>query len=71
MDRARYVEFTVFVLAYVAFANYAGTWILWALGWPAIHAVVLLEERELHDRFGQEYVDYCRLVPRRYMPRRK
>ncbi len=64
----RYVEFVVFVLAYVAFANYVGTWVLFALTFPAIHLVVLLEERELRDRFGAEYEDYCRRVPR-YVPR--
>jgi protein-S-isoprenylcysteine O-methyltransferase Ste14 len=66
----RYLEFLVFVLAYVAFANYVGTWILWVACVPAIHLVVLLEERELRERFGQEYEDYCRRVPR-YLPRRR
>ncbi|MBK6485797.1 MAG: hypothetical protein IPF98_02780 [Gemmatimonadetes bacterium] len=28
----RYIEFTLFVLAYAAVANYAGTWIVWLLG---------------------------------------
>jgi protein-S-isoprenylcysteine O-methyltransferase Ste14 len=31
---------------------------------------VLLEERELAERFGAEYLDYCRRVPR-YVPRRR
>lgn len=66
----RYVELLSFVLAYVACANYAGIWVLYALAFPAIHAVVLLEERELADRFGAEYQDYCRRVPR-YVPRRR
>ena len=65
----RYLEFLFFVLGYVAIANYAGTWVLWVLCFPAIHLVVLLEERELRDRFGAEYDDYCRRVPR-YLPRR-
>jgi protein-S-isoprenylcysteine O-methyltransferase Ste14 len=30
---------------------------------------VLLEERELRDRFGAEYEEYCRRVPR-YIPKR-
>jgi protein-S-isoprenylcysteine O-methyltransferase Ste14 len=65
----RYVEFELFVLAYVAFANHVGTWVLFLLTFPAIHLVVLLEERELRSRFGAEYVDYCQRVPR-YLPRR-
>jgi protein-S-isoprenylcysteine O-methyltransferase Ste14 len=63
----RYLELIAFVFAYVAFANYVGAWMLYALSWPAIHAVVLLEERELRDRFGAEYDAYCRRVPR-YVP---
>lgn len=64
----RYLEFLFFVLGYVAIANHAGTWVLWALCFPAIHLVVLLEERELRERFGAEYDEYCRRVPR-YVPR--
>jgi protein-S-isoprenylcysteine O-methyltransferase Ste14 len=66
----RYLEFLLFVLVYVGFANYAGTWVLYILCFPAIHAIVLLEERELHDRFGEEYEAYRRRVPR-YLPRRR
>lgn len=65
----RYLEFLLSVLGFVAIANHAGTWVLWALCFPAIHVVVLLEERELRDRFGAEYDDYCRRVSR-YLPGR-
>jgi protein-S-isoprenylcysteine O-methyltransferase Ste14 len=65
----RYLEFLAFSLAYVAFANYSGPWVLYALMYPAIHLVVLLEERELRERFGAEYEEYCRRVPR-YIPKR-
>jgi protein-S-isoprenylcysteine O-methyltransferase Ste14 len=64
----RYLEFLALSFAYVAFANYTGTWVLYALMFPALHLVVLLEERELRERFGAEYEDYCRRVPR-YLPR--
>jgi protein-S-isoprenylcysteine O-methyltransferase Ste14 len=63
----RYLEFLLFCFVYVAFANYSGAWILYLLTFPAIHLVVLLEERELRDRFGAEYEAYCRRVPR-YLP---
>jgi protein-S-isoprenylcysteine O-methyltransferase Ste14 len=66
----RYLEFMVFSFAYVAFANYTGPWVLYALTFPAIHIVVLLEERELRERFGAPYEDYCRRVPR-YIPKRQ
>jgi protein-S-isoprenylcysteine O-methyltransferase Ste14 len=63
----RYLEFLLFALGFVAIANHAGTWLLWALCFPGVHLVVLLEERELRDRFGAEYDAYCRRVAR-YLP---
>lgn len=60
----RYLEFVLLTLAYVALANYSGVWVLWAMTLPALHLVVLLEERELQTRFGPEYEEYCRHVPR-------
>jgi protein-S-isoprenylcysteine O-methyltransferase Ste14 len=65
----RYLEFLLSALGCVAIANYVGTWVLWALCFPGVHLVVLLEERELRDRFGAEYDAYCRRVPR-YIPKR-
>jgi protein-S-isoprenylcysteine O-methyltransferase Ste14 len=65
----RYLEFLLLSFVYVAFANYSGAWILYLLTFPAIHAVVLLEEPELRERFGAEYEEYCRRVPR-YIPSR-
>ena len=70
MRNPRYLEFLALSFAYVAFANYSGAWAVYALVFPAIHLVVLLEERELRERFGAEYQDYCRRVPR-YVPSRR
>jgi protein-S-isoprenylcysteine O-methyltransferase Ste14 len=30
---------------------------------PGIYLIVLLEERELRDRFGRAYEEYCQGVP--------
>ena len=66
----RYVEITLATFAYAAIANYVGCWILAILTIPVIHLVVILEERELMDRFGDAYREYATRVPR-YLPRRK
>ena len=65
----RYVEVLVGVLGYALAANYLGVYLLWILCIPALYAVVVMEERELRERFGAEYEAYARRVPR-FVPRR-
>jgi protein-S-isoprenylcysteine O-methyltransferase Ste14 len=60
----RYIEALLWVSAYALFANYLGAYIVVVLSLPLIHIVVRLEERELRERFGPAYEDYCRRVPR-------
>jgi protein-S-isoprenylcysteine O-methyltransferase Ste14 len=65
----RYVELLLFVLAYSLFANFLATYVATLLSVPALYLVVLLEERELRQRFGSEYDEYCSSVPR-FVPKR-
>jgi protein-S-isoprenylcysteine O-methyltransferase Ste14 len=50
--------------------GYAALWPSWfALGWVALyaaiaHTMVLTEEEHLRNTHGQEYVQYCKQVPR-------
>jgi protein-S-isoprenylcysteine O-methyltransferase Ste14 len=65
----RYVEFTLGLVAYALFANFEGLYWMMAATLVLLYVIVLIEERELRERFGQEYVDYSAQVPR-FIPRR-
>ncbi len=65
----RYIEALLGVLGYAFITNYLGMYILFALAVPTVYFIVVLEERELRDRFGSTYEEYTRRVPR-YFPRR-
>ncbi len=65
----RYVEAVIGILGYALFSNYLGVYLVFVLCVPAIYLIVVLEERELRDRFGSAYEEYCRRVPR-FVPRR-
>lgn len=66
----RYVEFTLGLVAYALFANFEGLYWMTAATLVLLYVIVLMEERELRERFGQEYVDYSAQVPR-FIPRRQ
>jgi protein-S-isoprenylcysteine O-methyltransferase Ste14 len=63
----RYVEIVFATIGYAAIANYLGCWIVAILTIPVVHLIVILEERELIDRFGDAYREYAARVPR-YFP---
>ena len=64
----RYLELAFAVVGYALIANYTGGYGLVALTLVGLHLVVLLEERELRDRFGEEFDAYCERTPR-WLPR--
>jgi protein-S-isoprenylcysteine O-methyltransferase Ste14 len=69
MRHPRYVEIGVGTLGYALFSNWLGALVVGLATLPLLHAIVLLEERELSERFGEEYERYRARVPR-YLPRR-
>jgi len=64
----RYVEAGIGLVAVALFANYLSIYIIAAAYIPIVYLVVLLEERELRERFGEQYEDYAKRVPR-FFPR--
>ncbi|MCU0236972.1 MAG: isoprenylcysteine carboxylmethyltransferase family protein [Acidobacteria bacterium] len=66
----RYVEVLLITCGYAFFANYLGAYLVVLLSIPLVYLVTLFEERELRERFGAAYEEYCRCVPR-FVPKRK
>src|SRR5262245_57641014 len=60
----RYLSAGVSVIANALFINYAGLYILVLLLVPMGYIMIVLEEQELIERFGEEYRKYQRRVPR-------
>jgi len=60
----RYMSFMFGVVAIALFTNYLAMYVLVLLSAAALYFVVLLEEKELRNRFGDDYVRYSRRVPR-------
>ena len=64
----RYVELGLGLLGWALVCNYLALYVLVAVFFPLFFLIVLLEERELKERFGAEYEEYARRVPR-FVPR--
>jgi len=70
MRHPRYVEFSLALVAWALFANFVGLYWMVGVTLVLLYLIVLMEERELRERFGQEYVEYSARVPR-FIPRRQ
>lgn len=66
----RYVEFTLGMIGWSLLVNYVGLYVMTGLCLVLLYLIVLMEEKELRERFGQAYVDYSARVPR-FVPRIK
>jgi len=64
----RYLAVTLGMFAFALFTNYLAMYVLALLVIPGLFWVVRLEEKELRDRFGSEYVSYSERVPM-FLPR--
>jgi protein-S-isoprenylcysteine O-methyltransferase Ste14 len=60
----RYLAILVAVLGWALAVNLPAVYILWLVAVPGFYGIILLEERELEDRFGAPYEEYLRRVPR-------
>jgi protein-S-isoprenylcysteine O-methyltransferase Ste14 len=70
MRHPRYAAILLGMIAVALFCNYLGLYVVVALTVPGLYAVAVLEERELLDRFGDQYCDYMERVPR-FIPRKQ
>ena len=60
----RYVNLMILMISFALMTNYLFVWATTAATPMALWVIVRLEEKELLQRYGDEYRDYCSRVPR-------
>ena len=60
----RYVQVAVAGLGWALLTNYLAAYVAFAAALVALRLIVSLEERELRQRFGKAYDEYCARTPR-------
>ena len=60
----RYVEVSTGLVGWALLVNFPAVYGLVVVTWIALYIVVIIEEKELRDRWGEEYQEYCARVPR-------
>lgn len=60
----RYIGSFLAILGACFLAGTRATWVVAAVWLALTRIAIVLEERELHKRFGVSYEEYCRRVPR-------
>ena len=65
----RYLAVMLGTIAMALFTNYLAAYALTVMAFPWLYLIIVLEERELRDRFGEAYRTYQQQVPR-LVPRR-
>ena len=68
MRHPRYVQIILYFWGYGLIANYPAAYAVAALWVPGVYLIARLEEKELRERYGAAYEEYCRRVPR-FLPR--
>jgi protein-S-isoprenylcysteine O-methyltransferase Ste14 len=60
----RYLSVLLGLLGLTLMANYMAPYFFFAALVPGLYAIIVLEERELTERFGEPYKEYCKRTPR-------
>jgi len=60
----RYLGVMLGGIGIACIANYQAAWVIMAALVPITYLLTVVEERELRDRFGEQYIRYAEKVPR-------